>query len=38
MMDYYTLVGLAALAFVAGLVGLRVARDERMLRGKIPVE
>ena len=38
LMDYYTLAGLAAVAFVAGLVGLRVARDERMLRRKIPVE
>jgi hypothetical protein len=37
-MDYYTVAGLAAVAFVAGLVGLRVARDERVLRRKIPVE
>jgi hypothetical protein len=33
-MDYYTAAGLAALAVVAGLVGLRVARDERLLRRK----
>ena len=37
-MDYYTVAGLAAMALVAGLVGLRVARDERLLRRKIPVE
>jgi hypothetical protein len=37
-MDYYTVAGLAAVAFVAGLVSLRVARDERMLRRKIPAE
>ena len=37
-MDYYTVAGLTAIAFVAGLVGLRVIRDERMLRRKIPVE
>jgi hypothetical protein len=33
-MDYYTIAGLAAMALVAGLVGLRVARDERLLRRK----
>jgi hypothetical protein len=37
-MDYYTVAGVAAVAFAAGLVGLRVAIDERMLRRKIPVE
>ncbi len=31
-MDYYTIAGLAAMALVAGLVGLRVAKDERLLR------
>lgn len=34
MMDYYTIAGLALMAFVAGLVGLRVAKDERLLRRK----
>ena len=33
-MDYYTIAGLAAMTLVAGLVGLRLARDERMLRRK----
>jgi hypothetical protein len=33
-MDYYTIVGLATMAFVAGLVGLRLAKDERLLRRK----
>lgn len=33
-MDYYTVAGLAAMAVVAGLVGLRLARDEKMLRRK----
>ena len=33
-MDYYTIAGLAAMALVAGLVGLRLARDERLLRRK----
>jgi hypothetical protein len=33
-MDYYTIVGLAAMALVAGLVGLRLVRDERLLRCK----
>jgi hypothetical protein len=33
-MDYYTIVGLAAMALVAGLVGLRLVRDERLLRRK----
>jgi hypothetical protein len=34
LMDYYTIVGLATMAFVAGLVGLRLAKDERLLRRK----
>lgn len=34
LMDYYTIAGLAAMALVAGLVGLRLARDERLLRRK----
>jgi hypothetical protein len=33
-MDYYTIVGLAAMALVAGLVGLRLVRDEKLLRRK----
>jgi hypothetical protein len=33
-MDYYTIAGLATMALVAGLVGFRLARDERMLRRK----
>jgi hypothetical protein len=33
-MDYYTIAGLAAMALVAGLVGIRLARDERLLRRK----
>jgi hypothetical protein len=33
-MDYYTVAGLATMALVAGLVGLRVAKDERLLRRK----
>lgn len=37
-MDYYTIAGMAAVAIVAGLVGLRVAKDERLLRRKITVE
>jgi len=34
LMDYYTIAGLAAMALVAGLVGLRLVRDERLLRRK----
>lgn len=34
-MDYYTIAGVASVAIAAGLVGLRVARDERMLRRKV---
>ncbi len=37
-MDYYTIAGLAAMALVAELVGLRVAKDERLLRRKVHVE
>ncbi len=37
-MDYYTIAGLAAIVLVAALVGLRVAKDERLLRRKIPIE
>jgi hypothetical protein len=37
-MDYYTIAGLAALALVAGLVGLRVARDEKLLRHKALID
>ena len=33
-MDYYTIGGLAAVALAAGLVGLRLARDEKLLRHK----
>jgi hypothetical protein len=33
-MDYYTVAGLTAMAIVAGLVSLRVARDEMLLRRK----
>jgi hypothetical protein len=35
-MDYYTIVGLATMALmaVAGLVGLRLVRDEKLLRRK----
>lgn len=33
-MDYYTIAGLAVMALVAGLVGLRVAKDEKLLRHK----
>lgn len=38
LMDYYTVAGLAAVVLVAGLVGLRVAKDEVLLRRKISVE
>ncbi len=37
-MDYYTIAGMAAVAIAAGLVGLRVAKDERLLRRKITAE
>lgn len=37
-MDYYTVAGLAAVALAAGLVGLRVAKDERLLRRKFLIE
>jgi hypothetical protein len=33
-MDYFTIGGLALMALVAGLVGLRLARDEKLLRHK----
>jgi hypothetical protein len=33
-MDYYTIGGLALMALVAGLVGLRLAKDEKLLRHK----
>jgi hypothetical protein len=33
-MDYYTIAGLAAVGVAAGLVGLRLARDEMSLRRK----
>ncbi len=38
MMDYYTIAGLATVALVAGLVGFRLAKDERLLRRKMLVE
>jgi hypothetical protein len=34
LMDYYTIAGLAAMTLVAGLVGVRLAKDERLLRRK----
>ena len=34
-MDYYAVAGLAAVALVAVMVGLRVAKDERQLRRKV---
>ena len=34
-MDYFTIAGLAAMALVAGLLGLRIARDEKLLRRKM---
>jgi len=37
-MDYYSIAGMAAVAIAAGLVGLRVAKDERLLRRKITAE
>lgn len=37
-MDYYTATAMAAVMLAMGLVGLRVARDERMLRRKVPAE
>jgi len=36
-MDYFTIAGLAAMALVAGLLGLRIARDEKLLRRKMMV-
>jgi hypothetical protein len=33
-MDYYTIVALATMAAVAGLVGFRLAKDESLLRRK----
>lgn len=33
-MDYYMLGGMLAIALAAGLVGLRLARDEMVLRRK----
>jgi hypothetical protein len=33
-MDYYTIAGLATMALLAGLVGFRLVRDERLLRRK----
>ena len=33
-MDYYTITGMAALGIAAGLVGLRLAKDEILLRRK----
>jgi hypothetical protein len=33
-MDYYTIAGLAAMTLVAGLLGTRLAKDERLLRRK----
>ena len=33
-MDYYTLAGLAAVGLAAGLVGIRLAKDEILLRRK----
>lgn len=38
LMDYYTIAGLVAIALVAGLVGFRVARDEKLLRRKTLIE
>lgn len=37
LMDPYTIAGLAATVLVAGLVGFRLARDERLLRRKRPM-
>jgi len=37
-MDYYTITCLAAMAVVAGLVGLRLVKDERLLRHKMLTE
>ena len=34
LMDYYTIAGLATMALVASIVGLRVAKDEMLLRRK----
>jgi len=34
LMEYYTFAGFVAVAFVAGLVGFRVAKDEISLRRK----
>lgn len=37
-MDYYTVAGMAIMALVAGMVGFRVAKDERLLRRKRVIE
>ncbi|MGI0029661.1 MAG: hypothetical protein ACREAQ_08125 [Nitrososphaera sp.] len=34
MMDLYTIAGLVGISLVAGLVGMRVVKDERVLRRK----
>lgn len=34
MMDLYTIAGLVGISLVAGLVGLRVVKDEQVLRRK----
>jgi len=34
ILDLYSLVGAAAVALVAGLVGMRVIKDEHLLRRK----
>jgi hypothetical protein len=34
LMDYYTIVGFAIIAILAGLVGVRLAKDEISLRRK----
>lgn len=33
-MDYYTIAGIAAVGLAVGLVGLRLAKDEILLRRK----
>jgi hypothetical protein len=35
-MDYYTIAGLVAMVFAAGLIGFRLAKDEMLLRRKSP--
>jgi hypothetical protein len=38
-MDYYTIAGVAAVGLAVGLVGMRLAKDEMLLRRKkLPAE